>query len=513
MLNKTKVITTISLDEYGTIKGRYTIDVPIVDFNAVEILDYKELDVLLGGYFNWIDEAVLKLFDENIYYKTDDDTSYETDEDILYETDDENSIVEIKLEEYLQQIPSNINHLINYMLFTKNHVKYKFIICLDDLENNERFDIFKEWFSKDLLFQLKYNVIDGEVNGFKKRVTNEIEDVIGYLMSNEEYELAFNILISLMYAYRLIFALIKHNDVMYDYIAEELFNIWDSIENIFMFNVKNKKFLDEAVDKIEEYLLIFQYSGGLSILDSKMCLNVLVQNSKAGSEIIKNFSMIPFNQMSKRYVDIIRYVAAENDPEKRADEVYKLLDETSKIILSDIYETYDKYESVIKIMEDVRSNTRNKQVLKLALNNLSIMYEELNMTDKLQDIYYQKLENGDETAFSYIYDNIVSHSNLNKNEELEKLLLKAKEKLSKSDYFKCLMGCELYDNCIEILKESKDVLLLYRICNILITEIQDYEYNTIETNEFLKAALETLGKNQKAMHSEKIRAILESNTW
>lgn len=507
MLNKTKVITTTSLKEYGLIKGQYIVDAPIVDFNTIEILNYKELDVLLGGYFNWIDEAVLNLFNENIFYKIDEDVVYETD-DI-----DENSITEIKLNEYLNQIPRDISNLINYMLFTKNHLKYKFIICLDNLEDDMHFNIFKEWFIKELLCQLNYNVINGEINGFKTRVSDEIEDVITYLTLNENYELAFNILISLMYAYRLIFALIEHNEVIYDYIAEELFDIWDQMENILMFNAKNKAFLDKAVDKINEYFFIFKDSGGLSILDSKMCLNVLVQNKQIESEVIKNLYMIPLNQISKRYIDIIRYVTAENNSEKTADDMYKLLDETSKIILSDIYEIYDKYESVIKIMEDVCSNTRNKQVLKLALNNLAIMYEELNMTDNLQDIYYKKLENGDETAFSYIYDNIVRHSNLNKNEELEKLLLKAKEKLPKSDYFKCLMGCELYDNCIEIIKDAKDILFLYRICNILITELQDYEYNTKETNEFLKHALETLSKNKKAMHNEKIKTIIQSNLW
>ncbi len=76
---------------------------------------------------------------------------------------------------------------------------------------------------------------------------------------------------SIMYVYHIIFALIEHSSLIYNYIAEQLFRMWVLIDDILMYlNRDNKEDLSRIADKIYDYLRVFKKYYGFSILDGKM---------------------------------------------------------------------------------------------------------------------------------------------------------------------------------------------------------------------------------------------------
>lgn len=535
MLEKSQIIATDSLLEYGKVKGSYFLEAPIVDVEFVRNLDYSRLVIESNEAFRWVFDAVLKSFRFDIFEnddEEDDDTADENyeedfenyedeeyeyseededDEDDTYEEDEDelfiNSATKI-LGPYISQLPNEIKKPLIYIMNNNEDIPYKIALCMDNLDNEQRFNIFKEWFSDELLYKLRDNIIYGEKEGFQTDTEDSLDDIKEYLDMEKDYELIFNMLISFMYAYRLVFALISHSSFMYNYIAERLFKIWELIEDIFMLlNKHNKEALSRMGDKIFDYLRFFNKNYGLSILDGKMYLTASILSNNTDDKIIEYLSEAPRNQIANRYLAAAYYVVLKKQSNEEAELVYEKMDDTSKIVLSDLYYSYKNYKQVIDILEDVRENTRNKAAYQQALDDLECLYENLDMYKELLDIYYAKLNKYDERAFENIVNYIYRVSVVNK-DDLESILETAQKKLTDKYYFKCLMKCGFYDKCIDIIRTSKKHSLISYISDELISEMH-CEYNSDNMKNFLKQAFEALSKNKIAVHSKKIRDYIE----
>lgn len=545
MLEKSQIIATDSLLEYGKIKGSYFLEAPIVDTEFVRNLDYSRLVIESNEAFRWVFEAVLKSFRFDIFENSDeedDDTSDEDYEEDLYDSeeyeenyedyeddednadnadneDDEETYEEDEdelfinrankiLEPYISQLPNEIKKPLIHIMNNNGDIPYKITLCMYNLDKEQRFNIFKEWFSDELLYKLRDNIIYGEEEGFQTDTEDILDDIKEYLDMEKDYELIFNMLISFMYAYRLLFALINHSSFIYNYIAEHLFNIWELIEDIFMLlNENNKEALCRMGDKIFDYLRFFNKNYGLSILDGKMYLTASIFSNNTDDKIIEYLSEAPRNQIANRYLVAAYYVVLKNQSNEEADLVYENMEDTSKIILSDLYYRYKNYKQAIDILEDVRENTRNKAAYQQALDDLECLYENLDMYKELLDIYYAKLNKYDERAFENIVNYIYRASVVNK-DELESILETAQKKLTDKYYFKCLMKCGFYDKCIDIIRTSKNSSLISYISDELISEMY-CEHNSDNMKNFLKQAFEALSKNKRAVHSKKIRDYIE----
>lgn len=530
MLQKSQIITKTSLREYGVKKGSYLLDESIVDFQFLKTLDYSQLKMLPDNPFCWVYDAVLDEFNADITYGyeeeiededyeyceedfeddvTEDEEEFEEDDEYVDEDIDEDGeeSAEQIIARYIEPLPKEISEPLLYMLQV-NGISYRAALCMSNLKKEHRFNIFKNWLRNNLIIKMRDNIIYREE--FKTDIEDELGDIMEFIDAEKDYELIFDMLISFMYAYRIIFALIEHSSQIYNYIAERLFRIWDLMDDIFMSLCReNKEPLSRMADKIYDYLRVFKKHYGLSILDGKMYLTASIFSSNAYDEITEYLTEAPRNQISKRYLELAYYVILENQGNQDACIVYKNMDDTNKIILSDIYNLYSSYEQIIKIMKDVQENTKNKSVYKNALDTLEYVYEELDMQKELVDIYYQKLQNGIENVFSNICDYIYAASKSNNENELESVLETAKAKLTPQDYFTCLMKCGLYDKCINIIKTSTRSSYLLKICKILVSTVEEYEFHSDELNNFLKDAFEALSQNKRIIHDKTIRNLIE----
>lgn len=531
MLQKFKPTTTETITEYGEKKGEYFLEAPKVDLQFLETLDYREVNVSTNNPFCWVFDAVLEEFNNAIDVTDSDeeDEIEEYEEDYEYieeddiEEDDEDTeeyYEEVEeevnslnantiLETYINQLPKEVSKPLKHMIISNSDLSYKVVLCMDNLGYEEKINIFKEYLKNELLFKIKYNIIYGESCGFQTDLSADIDDIMLFLNTEKDYELMFYILMSVMYAYRLSFALMEHSEDVYNHISEQLFNAWNYIEDILSsLKINNKDALSKIADNVYDYLHIFKKHCCLSILDSKMYLSLLILNYKADDEIILHLSETMRNKISKRYLELAQYVIYKNQLNPLADVMYKNMDDTNKILLSDIYSKYDIYEQTIILMEDVRKNTQNKKACEKALEDLEYVYEELNMHKELQDIYYQQLQNGNETVFKNICDYIYRESVSKDKNELENILETAREKLSTWYYIQCLINCGFYDKCIDIIKNAQNGFLLSSIGDVLTAQL-DFEYHSDEFKTFFHQALEELSKNKRAVRSEKIKNLIE----
>lgn len=505
MVQKSNIITTHSIREYGIKNGSYLLEAPIVDLQFLETIDYSELDITEDNPFEWLIDAVLDAFHIDV---TD---SNEEDDMIVYDGEIEKGIDNTAwdiLKSYTDKLPKEISRPLNYMINSNGDTAYKTVLCMDTLDNEQKFNIFKEWVSNRLLENIKHNLIHGENGSFNTDLEDNIEDIIEYLYKEKNYELIFNILISLMYAYRLILALSEHCQTVYNYIAEQLFEIWDNIEDMLIYLYRPSMPLNNMVDSIFDYLLTFKNHYGLSILDSKMYLTLSILSYEENEEILEYLSKAPRNQIAKRYMELAQYVFYENYSNSLAEVMYKNMDETNKIIISRIYKKYHQNKQIVDIMEDVRDNTLNKKVYDIALDNLEYAYNALEKFWELKSLYYIKLKAGDESAFAHIYDYIMSSNMPNEAGELESLVNIAKESLSPNKYFRCLINMKLYDKCIDVIKNSDSLSLLNFISTSIKSKMYKYDGTDYDLNCFLKESFEALKNNKTAMGSLKIKKMV-----
>lgn len=547
-----KNMKTVDEVEYGILQGKANIETPIVDLYQTAVLDTTEINLSEDDEFEWLYDTVREEFQEEIKNpyavnygfnedEEDDDVflCFEDDEDDEdeEEQEDEEDEEDEDFDEFdeIDEIDENyflynkkifktlmkdidktsvaFRRALGYIIDLDDNLSYKLVMCNEKLSDNDRFEMFTQWVKANLINEIRHNLYVEDENGLSSKAVEHMFEAIDFLDNEKDYLIILKMYISLMYLYRYIFALVEQNDMLYNYMAEKLYEMWEKIEsllyNAIKYSEEDKQYI---LDTILTYLFTFENSYSLSLIDSKMYLyslvlyeNISVKMNEKILEIVEN---MPCNYVSNKYRRLSVVLLLENNIKYIGKQLKQSLDDTHSLILADIYDRFYMYEKQAEILENVRKKTENNLVLTKVLDDLEYAYKELDMHYPLENVYFQKLELGDKDVFSDLYKYILSQKLVDK-EDIAKLMQKAKESLAEADYLNCLIENNLYSECLESIHKSESLTALKAVARKILRLRKDRRYNNDELNEFIAQALKALDNNSILSYDKRISSIIK----